>query len=209
MAKKNPEKENPELAEVRAILSKVQRLGDAPEQSSSAGGETASTKTPGRSSIGVFDRKRAVIEQAPQAQAPAAKGKLASILAGAIGAIAVPAVILLATGAIQLPGGYKALTPESEASLLTQAHRMISQGEIAGARNTLWQGGPERHADVAFALAQSYDPNYLQSLPKASASADASEAARWYRKWYDLAVQSGLEMDPGQLQRIINAMQRR
>jgi hypothetical protein len=200
-------KENPELAEVRAILSRVQRLGDAPEQASGGAGDAGAAQKPSRPDIGVFDRKRAVIEQAQQGPEP--KSKLAAIIFGAAGAVTAAAVILFATGVIQLPGAYAPMTPEGEASLLTQAHRQFSQGDIIRARNSLWQGGPERHAEVAFALAQSYDPNYLQSLPKANGGADASEAARWYRKWYDLAVQSGLEMDPGQLQRIINAMPKR
>jgi hypothetical protein len=35
---------------------------------------------------------------------------------------------------------------------------------------------------------------------------DRVQAEAWYRKWHEIAVNSGLEMDGGRLQRIINAM---
>jgi hypothetical protein len=68
------------------------------------------------------------------------------------------------------------------------------------------RAGPEERAELAFMLAQSFDPNYLRTLPKANGAPDRAEAERWYKKWYELAVNSGLEMDSGRLKRIINAM---
>jgi hypothetical protein len=123
--------------------------------------------------------------------------------------------ILLATGVVHLPGrqkngAAKVTTPlqqqESESALLADARRLINEGDITQARTRLLQGGPDHHAEAAFMLAQSYDPNYLQALPKANNLPDRAEAERWYKKWYELAAQSGLEMDSGRLQRLINAM---
>ena len=56
--------------------------------------------------------------------------------------------------------------------------------------------------------AQTYDPNFLRPLQNANGVPDPSEAERWYRKWYELAARSGLEMDAGRLQRIVNSMQK-
>ncbi len=41
---------------------------------------------------------------------------------------------------------------------------------------------------------------------KANNIPNKAEAEHWYKKWYELAAQSGLEMDSGRLQRLINAM---
>ncbi len=92
------------------------------------------------------------------------------------------------------------------AKVLTEARTLLSQGDVALARSVLLSGQPDREADLAFTLAQSYDPNYLRSLPKADSSADSIEAERWYRIWYELALKSGLDMDGERLKRIINAM---
>jgi hypothetical protein len=202
-------KENPELAEVRAILSKVQRLGQAPEETPGAGEPAgqAQKPAPGRSGISVFDRKRAVMQVAQEE--PDGVGQRAAIFMGALGIIAAAAVIMFATGVFNFSSEPLPLTPEAQTTLLTQVHQLFAQGDVVSARNSLSRGGPQRNASFAFALAQSYDPNYLQSLPNANSGPDISEAARWYKKWYELAVQSGLQMDPGQLQRIIGGLQRR
>ena len=115
--------------------------------------------------------------------------------------------ILFATGIVSPPGEAPALSHQEEDALLTDARRLLSEGNVSMREDPCCCGAVQQaHADVAFVLAQSYDPNYLQSLPNANSAADPSEAARWYRKWYELAVRSGLEMDPGRLQRVINAM---
>ena len=201
-------KENPELAEVRAILSKVQRLGQEPEETPNTAEPVKRLQAvPSRPDIGVFDRKRAVIQKAQDA--PDTENRGAAIFLGAMGMIAAAAVIMFATGVFNFQAPAVPLTPEAEATLLTQVHQLFVQGDVISARNSLSRGGPQRHPNIAFALAQSYDPNYLQSLPKANGGPDVSEAARWYKTWYELAVQSGLQMDPGQLQRIINGLQKR
>jgi hypothetical protein len=203
-------KDNPELAEVRAILLKVQRLGLEPEEAPSgsdpvpaAPAAKAQAGAPHQANIALFDRKAKAVQKPGQETRP--KARLPLYL-GAAGALVAAIAILFATGIISPPGDTRALSHQEEDALLTDTRRLLSEGNISSARALLLRGGAEAHAEVAFVLAQSYDPNYLQSLPKANSAPDLSEAARWYKKWYELAVRSGLEMDPGRLQRIINAM---
>jgi hypothetical protein len=202
-------KDNPELAEVRAILLKVQRLGIEPEEEDPAdagpaqSAPAAEAKGGRPASIAVFDRKaRAVQTSGPETRG---KGHLPLYL-GAAAALVAAIAILFAAEIVSPPGEAPALSHQEADALLTEARRLLSEGDAAGARVRLLQSGAATHADVAFVLAQSYDPNYLQSLPNANSAANPSEAARWYKKWYELAVRSGLEMDPGRLQRVINAM---
>ncbi len=89
--------------------------------------------------------------------------------------------------------------------ILSDARTRLVNGDTLAARNILKDGATQK-AEFAFLLAQSYDPNYLQSLPKRNAAPDRDQAERWYREWYDLATRSGLSLDPARLQRIINAM---
>jgi hypothetical protein len=202
-------KDNPELAEVRAILLKVQRLGMEPEEEDPAVAGPAPSARPakaqaaGPASIAVFDRKaKAVQTSGPEAPG---KGHMALYL-GAAAALLTAIAILFAAEIVSPPGKTPAVSHQEADALLKEARRRLSEGDAAGARLRLLQGGAATNADAAFVLAQSYDPNYLQSLPNANSAADPSEAARWYKKWYELAVRSGLEMDPGRLQRVINAM---
>ncbi len=203
-------KDDPELAEVRAILLKVQRLGLEPE-------EDAPSRSP------------APAGPAAKAQAGPPHWPMSPYLTGKLRQSRNPGrkhapkpvcrfiwaprerswraiAILFATGIMSPPGEAPALSHQEADALLTDARRLLSEGNVSIARALLLRGGAGAHADVAFVLAQSYDPNYLQSLPNADSTPDPSEAARWYKKWYELAVRSGLEMDPGRLQRIINAM---
>jgi hypothetical protein len=203
-------KDNPELAEVRAILLKVQRLGVEPEEAPAgadpvpAGPAAKAQAGPPRvANIAVFDRKAKAIQKSGPETRP--KTRLPLYL-GAAGALVAAIAILFATGIMSPPGEAPALSHQEEDALLTDARRLLSEGNVSSARALLLRGGAGAHADVAFVLAQSYDPNYMQSLPNANSTPDPSEAARWYKKWYELAVRSGLEMDPGRLQRVINAM---
>ncbi len=209
--------EEPGLAEVKAVLRKMQRLDLAADQSLEpvAVAKGAAPIEPGlsnRAGMGVFDRKFAAIAKKDPNTNP--KRRLLYLMMGA--AVIAAAIIPFATGVVTIPGGHspvsgpKAPSPAERLkkvqAILAQARRNLSEGEIKLARTQLLQAEPEQLADVAFTLAQSYDPNFLQSLPRADAVADRPEAERWYKKWYELAVQSGLEMDSGRLQRIINAM---
>lgn len=203
-------KDNPELAEVRAILLKVQRLGMKPEDPPAgadpvptAPSAKAQAVPPHPANIAVFDRKAKAVQKSgpethPEVHLP--------LYLGAAGALMAAVAILFATGIMSLPGEAPALSRQEEEILFTDARRLLSDGNVLLARAMLLRAVAGGDADVAFLLAQSYDPNYLRSVPRANSTPDPSEAARWYRKWYELAMRSGLKMDPLQLQRVINAM---
>jgi len=97
------------------------------------------------------------------------------------------------------------LPPAPQATLQTTLGLMAS-GHVQAARGELLRMAPEDSADVAWALARSYDPNFLGTLPKADAAADIAEATRWYRAWYAIAVKQGLVADSVPLERIIRSM---
>jgi hypothetical protein len=197
-------KENPELAEVQAILLKVQQLSQSSAAQPSAGKAQAASRVP--SNMLVFDRKHNALQKVEQVES----SKRTAVYLGIAAAVIIFAAGIIAAQIMGTPG-YLTVggNAGNEAGLLTEVHRLLGQGDVARAQTSLLRAEPEKRAGVAFALAQTYDPNYLRSLPNANIAADPSEAARWYKKWYELAVQSGLKMDAGQLQRIVNSMQKR
>jgi hypothetical protein len=87
-----------------------------------------------------------------------------------------------------------------------QASDLMASGQVQAARAALLRAMQDDSADVAFALALSYDPNYLATIPAADAGPDVAEAKRWYRTWYDIAVKQGLVSDRVPLDRIIRSM---
>jgi hypothetical protein len=220
-------REDANLADVKAVLRKIQRLDfpsavekGLPDQVASILPKSAPIAAPA-AGIGVFDRKHAAIVRVAPPKAKATKrlpGYLLVLIGGALVAMTAAAV-LVATGIVKIhgdatlaalvsPGAPIPAAPQKgdEDAVLTQARRLLSEGDVAAARVTLGRAAPEERAEVAFVLAQAFDPNYLRTLPKANAVSNPAEAERWYRKWYELAVNSGLEMDGGRLNRIINAM---
>ena len=96
--------------------------------------------------------------------------------------------------------------PPAPQATLQVALGLMASGRVQAARGELLRLAPEDSADVAWALARSYDPNFLGTLPKADAAADIAEATRWYRAWYAIAVKQGLVADSVPLERIIRSM---
>ena len=200
-------KEEPKLDEVKFVLRKLQSL----DLSAEVNADAAHPRGALTRDAGKFGRK------------PTAKGNRAGrgprtiLYLSAAGAMIFSTIILFDAGIINVSyyskifagkGGPTGLIQEdqSDSAVLTEARQALSEGDALRARNALRRADPGRHAKVAFTLAQSYDPNYLQSLPKTNGLPDKAEAKRWYEKWYELAVLSGLKMDSEHLQRIINAM---
>lgn len=97
-------------------------------------------------------------------------------------------------------------TPQTVQAMLQSAQQNMAGGRVQAARRELVRIGPEASADVAWALARSYDPNFLSTIPTADAAPDIAEATRWYRTWHTLAVQEGLVADSVPLERIIRSM---
>jgi len=89
---------------------------------------------------------------------------------------------------------------------ISAASELLVSGQVRAARDALLRATKEDSADVAWALARSYDPNFLIEVPAADASPDVAEATRWYRTWYDIAVKQGLIADSVSLERIIRSM---
>jgi hypothetical protein len=89
---------------------------------------------------------------------------------------------------------------------LQVATRLMAAGRILAAREELLRLAPEDTADVAWALARTYDPNFLATIPGADAGPNVAEATRWYRTWYAVAVKQGLVGDSVSLDRIIGSM---
>lgn len=92
------------------------------------------------------------------------------------------------------------------ASPARYASELMASGRVQAARAALLGATPGDSPDIAFALARSYDPNYLATLPSADAAANVAEAKRWYRTWYDIAVRQGLVSNGVPLERLIRSL---
>jgi hypothetical protein len=89
---------------------------------------------------------------------------------------------------------------------LQAASALMASGQVRAARTELLRVAQEGSADVAWAMARSYDPNVLGAIAATDASPDVVEATRWYRTWYDIAVKQGLVADSVSVERIIRSM---
>jgi hypothetical protein len=105
-----------------------------------------------------------------------------------------------------LPEVQKPVAEEAPKALALHASDLMAAGQVQAARSALLRATPDDSPDVAFALALSYDPNYLATIPAPDAGPDVTEAKRWYRTWYDIAVKQGLVSDRVPLDRIIRSM---
>jgi hypothetical protein len=208
-------KEDPSLIEVKAILSKLQRL-DLKSNEGLDGTSAAPTggveRKAGPSRTVASAETGRLITPVKAETGYEWKGRIPIFLSG-MGVLICATVVLFATGHVSMPRVSKTdsaktapASDEKGRAVLAKALLSLSEGNVIVTRTQLLNAGPERSAEVAFMLAQSYDPNYLRSLPKTDCPPDPAEAERWYKKWYELAIQSGLEMDSARLRRIINAM---
>jgi hypothetical protein len=122
--------------------------------------------------------------------------------------------VAAATGGATIPPVYSPavaptpLPPETQRSpaALQAASVLMTSGQVQAARTELLRVAQEGSADVAWALARSYDPNFLGAIAGTDASPDVVEATRWYRTWYDIAVKQGLVADSVSVERIIRSM---
>lgn len=99
--------------------------------------------------------------------------------------------------------------PDTRAALtkvLNSAANAMTAGNVTAARDMLlgWDGKPS--AEVAWALARSYDPNFLRTIQGGSELADPSKAERWYRVWHRLAVEQGLIAESVSVEPLIRAL---
>jgi hypothetical protein len=112
-----------------------------------------------------------------------------------------------------VPGGDVSIRPPVEhhpalppRPALEAAMGLLSTGRVQAARKQLLAIASEDAADVAWALARSYDPNFLATVPGADAEPDIAAATRWYRAWHAAAIKQGLVTQGVSLERIVGAM---
>jgi hypothetical protein len=99
----------------------------------------------------------------------------------------------------------RAALPEP-ATALQVAVGLMTAGRVQAAREALLRLAPENSADAAWALARSYDPNFLTTVQGADGGPNIAEAARWYRTWHAISVKQGLVADSVSVDRIIRSM---
>jgi hypothetical protein len=219
--------EDPNLADVKAVLRKLQRLDASGEAQLSPARivprppKSVPPAKSGEQLLSIFKRKQAAFSI--RSIWPRVSQRSLVFAGAALTLIGCASVLAALYKAPNISAGIEremhtpaldkkreehspALEKKNEVILLTEARRLIGEGDVESAQKRLMQGGPEARAEIAFLLAQTFDPNYLRSLPASNSLPDRAQAERWYTKWHELAVNSGLEMDSGRLQRIIKAM---
>jgi hypothetical protein len=72
--------------------------------------------------------------------------------------------------------------------MLAQAARRIENGDVTGARELLAAAEEGSPGPVAFALAETYDPNMLAAWGSRGVAADVAKAKSLYRKAHNLGV---------------------
>jgi len=79
--------------------------------------------------------------------------------------------------------GEASLSPEMEASMFAKSRKLLATGDVAGARLVFDFLARHGSARGAFALAQTYDPEFLESLSvRGGVRPDMTKAMKWYRK---------------------------
>jgi hypothetical protein len=213
------DKKDPKLNEVRAVLQRLQGLptGEEPGPSRPPGANQrpagdgvwlVTAAVIGVTAAGIvgaaylFTSYQRVADPASGPK-PAAEKRTAPPGSDTKDRPVVPAI-----AAPSSPGGASRPPASAVKPTLDGALDLMARGRIRAAREQLLAlaGGGLPPADVAWALARSYDPNHLVTLPAPDAAPDVKEATRWYRLWYGAAVRQGLVADSVSLERIIGSM---
>jgi hypothetical protein len=190
-----PKAEERKLREVKAVLQRLQGLSLEPRATPSQPADKGTsywTRAPTRQAIIIS----LIVLLLPSALAMAYKFLVSDQ--------AVPPISTLAPAMQPMPASKR--TSAAPASTVAVAMRLMNAGRVQAAREQLLGVAAGDSADAAWALARSYDPNFLATIPAADARADVGEAERWYRVWYAIAVRQGLVADSVSLERIINSM---
>lgn len=201
-----------ELAEVKEILGRLQRISRKPREgrAQTDGGDLAAPSSlrrgmPG-SRFSVTGHVR-LVTAAVLVVLLAAAGAGVVIFAGP--GRKSDAVVVKERRADAVPRDLVAPgTPAREAQnpVARNASDLMASGQVKAARAALLGAAQDDSADVAFALALSYDPHYLATIAGADAGPDVAEAKRWYRTWYNIAVRQGLVSNGLPLARIMRSM---
>jgi hypothetical protein len=205
--------EDPRLSEVKAALERLQRISAHPE-AGALENRPPGQDSRGRSALAVVGTLIAAVLLAGGLFALTDPGRLLGAIVGRprqppAQALSQPAqpTKLVATPSVDLslqPPAATRATPPRPA--LEAAIGLLGAGRVQAARRQLLAIASDEAADVAWALARSYDPNFLGTLPNADAEPDVAEATRWYRAWHIAAVRQGLVTHGVSLERIIGSM---
>jgi hypothetical protein len=204
-------REDPKLSEVRAVLHRLQGLPTEPQP---AGSQSAAPAPKRGRLIGIAGVTIGVVGVvlAVAYAVPTFKQQEAATPATFPGPSSDRAKGSVAPGALTDP----AAPPPHQAGTTTPrlkqaveaAMALMTGGRVQAARQQLLAMASDGSPDVAWALARSYDPNYLGAIAGADAGPDIAEATRWYRQWYAAAVKQGMVNDSVSLERIIGSMKR-
>jgi hypothetical protein len=208
-------REDPRLSEVKAVLQRLQRISTGPETASAD--PPAATEQPPPSRRAVWGAALGVAAAAVIGAGVFAFGNLDGLIASTFGRLREAPV---AAPKSTVPEGKTGVAPGSDALLappgkqpqrpvrpaLEAAIGLLSAGRVQAARKQLLAIASEDAVEVAWTLARSYDPNFLDTIPGADARPDIPEAARWYRAWHAAALKQGLVTNSVSLERIIGSM---
>jgi hypothetical protein len=206
--------EDPRLSEVKAVLQRLQRISADPQADTLD--HTASQQAP-------RPRRLALAAAAGVAAAVLIAGGAfvltdpSRFIGSTVGRLRQPPAVAPAPTAPQVklaaaPSGDASLPPlavqpaTSQRPVLEAAIGLLNAGRVQVARRQLLAIASEDAADVAWALARSYDPNFLATIPGADAEPDIAAATRWYRAWHAAALRQGLVTEGVSLERILGSM---
>jgi hypothetical protein len=102
------------------------------------------------------------------------------------------------------PNSTPVLRPEESGrikDLMEHGHKMVDVGYLAGARAYFRRAAEAGSADAAFALGDTYDPAFIDSIGAHGIKADVAQA----RTWYERARELGSEDAKAKLERQKNA----
>jgi hypothetical protein len=206
--------EDPRLSEVKAALERLQRISADPQTEALEIDPPGQGSKRGRATLPVAGALIAAVILAAGLFVLTDPGRLLGSMAGrprqppaqALGQPAQPtkpAATPSVDLSLQPPAANRATPPRPA---LEAAIGLLGAGRVQAARRQLLAIASDEAADVAWALARSYDPNFLGTLPNADAEPNVGEAARWYRAWHIAAVKQGLVTHGVSLERIIGSM---
>src|SRR5262249_41022042 len=89
---------------------------------------------------------------------------------------------------------------------IVSAHELMDGGHIVAAREMLLRPDVAGFQEGAWLVAPSYRPQYSAVVKSPHTSPHKRQAEEWYRRWRDIGVRNGMDMDDLRLNRIINSM---
>lgn len=118
----------------------------------------------------------------PSGTAGKAFDRLPGDTSGGIGAARQPRVIEEPLPAAGAPPAHAAALSEGDQTQMERGDQYLKQGDVASARLIYRQLARRSIAEGAYAMASTYDPEYLGSLGVRGLKPDVGEARKWYEK---------------------------